>query len=316
MQNYIIRRLLQGVLVLIASSMIIFVVMRVLPSDPVLTRAGATNIWSEEMAKKMRAEFGLDKPIPVQYIRWIGGALHGDFGVSYYNQFSVTELIKRKLGATIELAVAALLLSLLIAIPAGIYSAVKHNTWVDYLTSGFVTIGISIPSFWLGIILVIIFSVWLKILPSGGYVPFFENPLRNLQLLILPATTLAIILAAPTMRFLRSSLLEVLQQDYIRTAHSKGLDARKVLYHHAMRNALIPTITILGIIIGGLISGVVLVEWVFSWPGIGWLAVDSVFKRDYSVVQTVVLFITMMIVLVNLAVDLAYGFLDPRIRYN
>lgn len=296
--------------------MIIFVVMRVLPSDPVLTRAGATNVWSEEMAREMRAKFGLDKPIHIQYIRWIAGALRGDFGVSYYNQFSVTELLQRKLGATIELAVAALLLSLIIAIPAGIYSAVKHNTWVDYLTSGFVTIGISIPSFWLGIILVIIFSVWLKVLPSSGYVPFFQDPLRNLQLLILPATTLAIILAAPTMRFLRSSLLEVLQQDYIRTARSKGLEERKVLYRHAMRNALIPTVTILGIIIGSLISGVVLVEWVFSWPGIGWLAVDSVFKRDYSVVQTVVLFITMMIVLVNLAVDLAYGFLDPRIRYN
>jgi peptide/nickel transport system permease protein len=315
-QYYIIRRLLQGVLVLIASSMIIFVVMRVLPSDPVLTRAGATNVWSEEMAREMRAKFGLDKPIHTQYIRWIAGALRGDFGVSYYNQFSVTELLQRKLGATIELAVAALLLSLIIAIPAGIFAAVRHNTWVDYLTSGFVAIGISIPSFWLGIILVIIFSVWLKVLPSSGYVPFFQDPLRNLQLLILPATTLAIILAAPTMRFLRSSLLEVLQQDYIRTARSKGLEERKVLYRHAMRNALIPTVTILGIIIGSLISGVVLVEWVFSWPGIGWLAVDSVFKRDYSVVQTVVLFITMMIVLVNLAVDLAYGFLDPRIRYN
>lgn len=316
MYTYIIRRLFQGLLVLILTSMIIFAVVRVLPGDPVLTRQGATNIWSEEMAKEMRAKFGLDKPIHIQYIRWIGGALRGDFGISYFNQFSVTELLRRKIWATIELSIAALLLSLVIAIPTGILAAVKHNTWIDYLTSAFVTVGISLPSFWLGILLVIIFSVWLKILPSSGYVPLNENPLLNLRLLILPASTLAIILAAPTMRFLRSSLLEVLQQDFIRTARSKGLAERAVLFRHAMRNALIPTVTILGIIIGNLIAGVVLVEWVFSWPGIGWLAVDSVYKRDYSIVQTVTLFITMGIILVNLAVDLTYAYLDPRIRFN
>jgi peptide/nickel transport system permease protein len=316
LQAYIIRRLLQGILVIFIASIIIFVSVRILPGDPVLTRSGATNVWSEEMAEKLRHEFGLDKPIYVQYLEWMGGALRGDFGYSFFNQFSVTELVRRKLAATLELTIASLVLSLVIALPAGILAAVKHNTIVDYVITAFVTIGMSVPGFWLGIMLVAIFAVQLKVLPSTGYVPFSENPGENIKLLILPASTLAIIFAAPIMRFLRSGLLEVMGQDYIRTARSKGLRENSVLFRHAMKNALIPTVTILGIITGSLLAGVVIIEWVFTWPGIGWLVVDAIYKRDYSIVQTVTLLITVGVIVVNLLVDIAYAFLDPRIRYR
>ncbi len=316
MQTYIFQRLLQAVLVLVLASMMIFAAIRVLPGDPVLTRQGATNVWSEEMAREMRHKFGLDKPLYIQYVDWMAGALRGDFGISYFNQFSVTELVERKVFATVELSLAALLLSLLIAIPAGIIAAIKQNTWIDYAISAFVTVGMSLPGFWLGIMLVMLLAVWLRWLPASGYVPLGDNPLMNLRLLIMPASTLAIILAAPIMRFLRSGLLEVLRQDYVRTARSKGLREQIVLMRHALKNALIPTVTILGIIVGNLLGGVVLIEWVFNWPGIGYLAVDSIYKRDYSIVQTVTLLITLGVILVNLAVDISYALLDPRIRYT
>lgn len=316
MQTYFIRRLLQGLLVLAVTSIIIFVTIRILPGDPILTKSGATNVWSEEMAAEQRHKFGLDKPVPVQYVDWLLNAFRGDFGISYFNQFSVTELIQRKWLATVELALTALVLAILVGVPSGVLAALKSNSWIDYLVSSVVTIGISIPGFWLGIMLVILFAVELKWLPPSGYIPINENPQANLRFLILPALTLAIILAAPIMRFLRAGLLEVLNQDYIRTARGKGLTENRIIVGHAFRNALIPTITILGIIIGNLIAGVVIIEWVFSWPGIGWLAVDSIFKRDYAVVQAVTLLITFGIIIVNLFVDMAYGFLDPRIRYR
>lgn len=316
MQGYIIRRLLQGLLILFIASIVIFVTVRVLPGDPILTRSGATNIWSEEMAAAMRHKFGLDKPIYRQYLDWMGGAFRGDFGYSFFNQFSVTELVQRKLPATLELTFVSVLAALVIAIPLGIIAAVKQNSWIDFLITGFVTVGMSIPGFWLGIMLMVIFSVELRWLPTGGYVPFTQNPALNLKQLILPAATLAIIFAAPIMRFLRSGLLEVLRQDYIRTARGKGLNEQAVLFRHALRNGLIPTVTILGIIVSSLLAGVVIIEWVFSWPGIGWLVVDAIYKRDYSIVQTVTLLITMMVVLVNLVVDISYALLDPRIRYR
>lgn len=316
MQTYILRRLFQGLLVLAVTSVIIFVAIRILPGDPILTRQGATNVWNEEMAKDLRHKFGLDKPVYLQYVDWLTSAFRGDFGVSYFNQFSVTELIQRKWLATVELALAALVVALIVGVPAGVLAALKSNTWIDYLVSSVVTIGISIPGFWLGIMLVVLFAVELKWLPPSGYIPLEENMQNNLRFLILPALTLAIILSAPIMRFLRASLLEVLNQDYIRTARSKGLTEKRIVVVHAFRNALIPTVTILGIIIANLMAGVVIIEWVFSWPGIGWLAVDSIFKRDYAVVQAVSLLITFGVILINLLVDLTYGFLDPRIRYR
>jgi peptide/nickel transport system permease protein len=310
------RRFLQGLLVLFITSIIIFVTIRILPGDPILTRSGATNIWNEEMARELRHRYGLDKPIHEQYVDWLTSALRGDFGIAYFNQFSVTELIERKWFATFQLSLAALLLAMVVGVPAGILAAVKRNSWIDYAVSGLVAIGISIPGFWLGIMLVVLFAVQLKWLPPSGYVTFAENPTQNLRLLILPSATLAIILAAPIMRFLRAGLLEVLNQDYIRTARSKGLAENQILYRHALKNSLIPTVTILGIIVGNLLAGIVIIEWVFAWPGIGTLLVDSIAKRDYAVVQAVVLLITFGILFVNLFVDMAYAVLDPRIRYR
>lgn len=268
------------------------------------------------MARELRHKYGLDKPIYEQYTDWLTSALRGDLGVAYFNQFSVTELIERKLFATVELSVVALILALVIGVPAGIIAALKNNTWLDYVISAVVAIGISIPGFWLGIMFVILFAVQLKWLPSSGYVPFADDPTGNLKFLLMPALTLAIILAAPVMRFLRSGLLEVLQQDYIRTARSKGLGERQIVVRHALKNALIPTVTILGIIVGNLLAGIVVIEWVFNWPGIGSLVVDSIAKRDYGVVQSVVLLITLGVLLVNLLVDVSYAVLDPRIRYQ
>lgn len=316
MFNYLLRRSLQGVLVLFITSIIIFVTIRILPGDPILTRNGATNVWNEEMARELRHRYGLDKPIYEQYVVWLGSALRGDFGIAYFNQFSVTELIERKWFATFQLSLTALVLALVLGIPAGILAAVKRNTWIDYGVSSIVAIGISIPGFWLGIMLVVLFAVELKWLPPSGYTPFAENPTQNLKFLILPAATLGIILAAPIMRFLRASLLDVLNQDYIRTARSKGLPEKRVLYNHAIRNSLIPTVTILGIIVGNLLAGIVIIEWVFAWPGIGTLLVDSIGKRDYAVVQAIVLLITFGILFVNLFVDMTYAALDPRIRYR
>lgn len=316
MHTYLVRRALQSILVLFITSIIIFVAIRILPGDPILTRQGATNIWNEEMARDLRHRYGLDKPIHEQYVNWLTSALRGDFGIAYFNQFSVTELIERKWFATFQLSVSALLLALLIGVPAGIIAAVKRNSWIDYTVSGIVAIGISIPGFWLGIMLVILFAVQLKWLPPSGYIPFADNPTQNLRFLVLPMLTLAIILAAPVMRFLRAGLLEVLHQDYIRTARSKGLTEGLVLYRHALRNSLIPTVTILGIIVGNLLAGIVIIEWVFAWPGIGTLLVDSIAKRDYAVVQAVVLLITFGILFVNLFVDMTYAMLDPRIRYR
>jgi peptide/nickel transport system permease protein len=307
---------LQGLLVLFIASIIIFVSVRILPGDPIMTRMGATNVWSEEMAKELRHKYGLDKPMFIQYLNWMGGVFRGDFGVSFFNQFSVTELVQRKLPATLELTIVSVLASIIIALPLGVIAALKQNSWIDYIISGFVTIGMSLPGFWLGIMLMVVFAVRLRWLPSSGYTPFLENPGENLKLLILPASTLAIIFAAPIMRFLRSGLLEVLRQDYVRTARGKGLAEQVVIFRHALKNALIPTVTILGIIVGSLLGGVVVIEWVFTWPGIGWLVVDAIYKRDYSIVQTVTLLITVMVILVNLLVDVSYAFLDPRIRYR
>lgn len=316
MQTYILRRIFQGVLVLFITSMLIFASIRILPGDPILTRSGATNVWSEDMARELRHKYGLDKPIYEQYFDWLTSALRGDLGVAYFNQFSVTELIERKLFATVELSVVSLMLALVIGVPAGIIAALKNNTWLDYVISAVVAIGISIPGFWLGIMFVILFAVQLKWLPSSGYVPLAEDPMGNFKFLLMPALTLAIILAAPVMRFLRSGLLEVLQQDYIRTARSKGLGESQIVVRHALKNALIPTVTILGIIVGNLLAGIVVIEWVFNWPGIGSLVVDSIAKRDYGVVQSVVLLITLGVLLVNLFVDVSYAVLDPRIRYQ
>jgi peptide/nickel transport system permease protein len=240
----------------------------------------------------------------------------GDLGDSYINHVSVSTVLLQKLPASAELAVVALLLAMLVAIPGGVIAAVKHGTLLDRLLVAFVSSGIAIPGFWLGIMLVLLFAVVLRWLPPSGYVDLQRDPLGNLRFLCLPALTLAILLAAPILRFVRASMLDVLGEEYIRAARSKGLPEQVVVFRHALKNALIPTITVLGLQFAGLLGGAILIEWVFGWPGLGWLAVNSISARDYLVVQGTVLFVATVFVLVNLLVDLLYAVVDPRIRYE
>jgi peptide/nickel transport system permease protein len=317
MRRYLIRRLLQGIPVLFVVSVLVFLVLNLLPGDPVMARQGAfMDANYTQLMDTLKHQMGLDRPIPERYAIWVWHALQGDFGVSYITQNSVAELIAQKLPATLELTVLSLVIALLVAIPAGILAALRPNSWLDLTVTGFVTMGLAIPGFWLGMMLMILFAVQLGLVPAVGYAPLTENLGDNLRHIVLPAVTLAVILAAPVMRFLRSSLLEVLGQEYITTARSKGLARAVVVSRHALRNALIPTITVIGLQFANLLSGVVIIEWLFAWPGMGWLTVDAVQNRDYSVVQASVILMATGFVLVNLVVDVLYAVFDPRIRYS
>jgi peptide/nickel transport system permease protein len=316
-RRYLIRRLLQGIPVLFVVSLLVFLVLNLLPGDPVMARQGAfMDANYAQLIATLKSQMGLDRPIPERYAIWVWHALQGDFGVSYITQNSVAGLIGQKLPATLELTVLSLVLALLVALPAGILAALRPNSWLDLAVTGFVTMGLAIPGFWLGMMLMILFAVQIGWLPAVGYAPLTENPGDNLRHVVLPAVTLAIILAAPVMRFLRSSLLEVLGQEYITTARSKGLAPALVISRHALANALIPTITVIGLQFANLLSGVVIIEWLFAWPGMGWLTVDAVQNRDYSVVQASVILMATGFVLVNLVVDVLYAVFDPRIRYS
>lgn len=310
---YLARRALALLPILLLMSVIVFVLIRMVPGDPIDVMYGSEGMDEVRRAALSR-ELGLDQPIVIQYAKWLWRALRGDLGRSYRAQMPVLQLIAQRLPATLLLSAAALLFSLIIAIPLGVIAGVKRNTWADFGAMGFAITGISLPNFWSGIMLVLIFAVSLKWLPSIGYVPLSQDPLRSLRHLILPAITLGLALAGTTTRLTRSSLLEELGKDYVRTARGKGLHERTVLMGHALRNALIPTVTMIGLQLGFLIGGAVVVETVFAWAGIGLLVVDSIFARDYPVVQGVVLVIAVLVVVINLAVDVIYTILDPRIR--
>ena len=316
MQAYIIRRVLQGIVVVVIVTMTVFLCLNLLPGDPVIARQGTWSGATPEFVSQLRHEMGLDLPIPERYVLWSANALRGDLGVSYITQEPVGLLISQKLPATVELTVAAFVLALLLAVPAAIVAATHQNTWMDWAVTGFVTVGMAVPGFWLGIMLMLLFAVEPRWVPSVGYEPLLSNPSANLQHLALPALTLALIIAAPIMRFLRSSLLDVMRQEYVTVARAKGLGDTAVLLGHQLRNAVLPTLTFVGLQFGTLISGAVIIEWVFSWPGMGWLTVDGVFKRDYSIVQGTVTEIAIAFVALNLLIDLLYPYLDPRIRYS
>ena len=315
MRNYIIRRLFQTIPVLFFVSSIVFLTLH-LSGDPVKIMFARTPGFTQEMIENARRNLGLDQPLYVQYFTWISGVLQGDFGFSYLNKMPVSTILMQRLPASIELAVVSLFLAILVAIPGGIVTALKRGTVIDHVVTAIVTAGIAFPGFWLGILVVLLFAVRLNWLPSNGYVEFTRDPIGNLRFLILPALTMTIILAAPIMRFLRSSMLDVMGEDYILVARAKGLRERTVIYLHALKNALIPTITVIGMQFGTMIGGMVMIEWVFAWRGIGWLIVTSILKRDYMVVMGGVLVVATIFVLVNLVVDILYGVLDPRIRYK
>jgi peptide/nickel transport system permease protein len=312
--GFVVRRAATSILLLVAASVLVFVILRLLPGDPIITRLGATAGANPEAIDQLRREAGLDDPILQQYLDWIGGVLTGDFGQSYFSQFSVTDLIGRRIGATLELTAVSILFSLLIAVPAAVFCALRRGSWLDRLVTTGSTVGMALPQFLLGILLILVFAVELRWLPARGYVPFVDDPGENVRRMVLPALTLAIAAAPLILRYLRASMIEVLDSSYIRTAEGKGVPHRRVVVAHALRNALIPGLTMLGMVVGYTLGGVVIVEYVFGIPGLGSLAVESVFKRDYAVLQSVVLLISALFILTTLAVDLLYGVLDPRLR--
>lgn len=312
MSTYLLNRLLQFVPTLFVVSVVVFLMVRAIPGDPAHILLGPTA--KPEQIALLRAEMGLDEPIWTQYQWWIAGVLRGDLGRSWINNFPVAELIRQKLPATVALALGSMAVALLIAIPLGILPAIRPGSGIDRFAGLYNGLMLSIPTFWLGVLLVLVVSLRLGWLPPSGYVPFSEDPLGAIRLLILPSLTLGAYLSAIFARFLRSAIGDVLAQDYVRTAAGKGLPERAIVRGHVLRNALIPVVTMLGIQFGGLLGGAVIVEAIFDWPGLGRLLVTSISSRDYAVVQGTILLAAASFLVVNLLTDLTYGLLDPRIR--
>lgn len=310
----IVRRLAVSIVMLTAVSALIFIVLRLLPGDPVITRLGATSGISPEVIAELRKNAGLDDPIVEQYFRWVAGAVTGDLGNSYFNQYSVTELIAQRFPTTMELTVVAMVLAVILAVPAALAAVRRPGGTVDRLVTTLASAGMAVPNFIVGVLLIVVFAVELKWLPSRGFVPLGESLWGNMRSLILPSVTLAVTAAPLLIRFLRSSLLEALSAPYIRTARGKGASAGRVLMVHAFRNALIPAVTMLGLIVGYTLGGAVIIEYIFGLPGLGSLAVDAVVKRDYAVLQSCVLLISALFILTTFLVDVVTGVLDPRMR--
>lgn len=311
--RYIIQRLLLTAVVLLGVTFAVFLIMQMVPGDPARVILGVQA--NEQNVAALRERLGLNDPWLVQYWNWLTGVLQGDWGRSLITGQPVLPQIQARLPATVQLTVVALIIGMLIAFPAGIISALRPGSKLDISTSVVSQIGVTIPDFWLGILLVLLFSLTLRWLPPSGYTPFQEDPGDWLRHIILPALTAGIISGAIQTRFIRSSMLEVLGEDYVRTARAKGLRERRVILRHGLRNAMIPIITIIGLQITALLSSVVVVEVVFAWPGLGRLALDAVLDRDYPVLQGTVLVMATMLTLTNLAVDFIYFFIDPRVEY-
>jgi peptide/nickel transport system permease protein len=319
MTTYIIRRLLMAVVVLVLVSLIVFFVMRLLPGDPLVIfmgRSAGISSMSPEQLEYLRVQYGLDKPLMVQYAIWMAGIFQGDLGKSIYYHEDVGSLLLERLPITLHLGLTAYILGSVGGIALGGLAAIRRGTWIDTLTTTLANIGITIPVFWLGYMMILLFGLKLGWLPIAGYTAPGDDFWLSTKQAIMPVICLAITGMAYIARQMRSSMLEVIRQDYIRTAWSKGLSERVVINRHALKNSLIPVITLLGIGIGMVFGGSVLVETVFAVPGIGRLLVTSVFAQDYVVVQSGTLVIATIIILSNLLVDLGYGWLDPRIRYG
>jgi peptide/nickel transport system permease protein len=313
MAGYITRRLLALAPVLLIVATVGFFLIYLTPGDPAAVMLGP-DATDEDLAA-LRQIMGLDRPLLVQLGRWYARMLRGDLGYSIFLQRPVLQAIYERLEPTGLLTVLSLLLAIAIGVPAGIAAAVRRNTWVDQASMGVALVGVSVPNFWLGLNLILLFSVYLGLFPVAGYVPLADSPAGTLRTLVLPAVTLGISASALIARMTRSSMLEVLGQDYVRTARAKGNRERRVVYWHALRNAMIPTVTVIGLALGGLLAGAVVTETVFALPGVGRLVISSVLRRDYPVVQGVLMFIAAVYVLVNLLIDVIYVYLDPRVKY-
>ncbi|MCZ7571334.1 MAG: ABC transporter permease [Ardenticatenaceae bacterium] len=314
MVKYVTQRLLLLIPLLLAVSLVTFVLIQLVPGDPVAAQYGLDPEGMDpQRIQEIRQELGLNDPLPVQYVHYLGRVLHGDLGRSISTKRPVGPDILQRFPATMELAIASMIVVVLIAIPLGIISAQKRGSWLDNLAMTASLFGVSMPSFWVGVMLILLFALKLGWLPSVGRGTGVGGTVKSL---ILPALTLGTGLAGLVTRITRSSMLEVLSQDYMRTAHAKGLSYRAVLIRHGLPNALIPVITVLGVQFASLLSGAVIVETIFAWPGIGRFAVDAIWRRDYPVIMGTVLVFATIFVLANLAVDILYVFLDPRIRYD
>ena len=311
---FLIRRLLLTLPILFIVSVVCWSLINLIPGDPATVILGPEA--SEQAKEQMRERLGLNDPLVVQYVDWLGNVLRGDLGESLRDGMPVSQLILQRLPVTLELAIGTFLVSLTIAVVAGILSASNRGTWIDYVSTGFALGGISIPHFWLGMMFIIIFAVNLGWLPASGYEPFFQNPTANIAAMILPVLATGLRESAELTRMLRSSLLEELGSDYVRTAISKGLPRRVVVVKHAVRNALIPFVTASGLQIAALLGGLVVTEQVFQLPGVGRLIVESIEERDFTVVQGAVLSVTAIVVLINVLVDMLYAVIDPRIALS
>ena len=318
MVTFIIKRIIQSIIVLVLITIVVFVAVRLLPGDPIVMYISSytQQSYTKEQIELVRQQVGLDKPIPVQYFNWVKGLVHGDLGKSILRKEPVTKQIFLDLPVDLNVGGVAFIVGTLLGLAIGIVTAVKRGKWVDTLLTLFAYIGITIPVFWLGLILMYVFGVWLKWLPVMGYTSPFVNLWMNIKQLVMPVICVAFFNIAATARQTRSSLLEVMRQDYIRTAYSKGLRERVVIWRHALKNSLIPIVTLVGMGIPMIIGANVFVETVFNLPGIGVLLNNAVFNSDYPYVQGIVLLISIVVLVTNLLVELAYGWLDPRIRYD
>jgi len=313
MTKYLLNRLIATLPVLLGISFFTFALVRLVPGDPVQIMLGPEVMGNA--AAEIRKIYGLDRPWFVQYAEWLLNVLRGDLGLSIRTGLPITESIWQRLPATLELTLISLVIGLVIGIPLAIIAAQNRSRFMDGFLSALVLFGISMPGFWLATLLVLLFSLNLRWLPSIGYTPILENPLDNLRGMVLPALSLGVAFGATTMRFTRSSLLEVFNQEYIRTARAKGLREKLVVYRHALKNAMIPVITVTGIQVGRLLGGTVIIEQIFALPGIGRYVFDAISQRDYPVIQGTVLFFTIVFIVINLSVDFLYGALDPRIKF-
>ena len=318
MGSYIIRRIIQSIFVILIVTIMVFIGMRLLPGDPIFMLFNPNQLqnMTQEELDKIKHDAGLDRSLVVQYFDWLGGVFRGDLGDSILTEEPVSKDLAKRIPITAYLGALSFAIAIIIGIPAGIISAIRRGTWLDSVVTTLANLGITVPIFWLGIMLMWAFAVKLSWLPTSGFTSPFEDFWLSTRKLIMPVFCMSIFSIAGNARQARSSMLEVLRQDYIRTAWSKGLKERSVLIRHALKNSLIPVITLAGMGIAGIFGGSVLIEQVFNIPGMGRLAVDSLFQHDYTYVQGITLVMTAIVVFSNLLIDLSYGWLDPRIRYN
>ncbi|HEV2778918.1 MAG TPA: ABC transporter permease [Actinophytocola sp.] len=312
MGRYLLRRLVESIITLFLATVVVFLGIRALPGDPARTLAGEES--DPEAVAEINAAYGFDQPLPVQYVRYLGKAFTGDLGTSPRTGLSVTDAIMHALPVTLELAALAMLVAILIGLSAGVIAAVRRRGPAEWGANSVALLGLSVPNFWLAQMGVLLFAIYFGVLPASGYVPFLDDPVENLRRMIMPAIVLGTGLAALIMRQTRSSMLEALTADYVRTARAKGLLRRQVIVGHALRNSLIVVTTVVGLELGALISGAVVTESIFVLPGFGRLTLDAVFTRDYPMIQGVVLFTATAYIVINLLVDLLYSVIDPRIR--